>query len=1506
MNADPLLPIAPARVKALVLPVGRIRRSRFLCFLERLAAEHVVHLRDISPDNRPNRNMFSPLAFPDGAIFYEFATHFPHAAHLGLYPFDLYREPMAIIAIADGSEMDSPVLSERQSGGGRTTAERNIRSLYQELEELRDQYPKVLVHQLVVFDHVEHQDEPIPIPEGIVTVPPIQDCKRTTMRTVMCDISAVLLAEMTMLAKSFEAVPYVESPGQTSTMRQNGMSWNGGDTMRRNSQISAPTARSSSASASNRMSMPVLSKSSGGGFGSNSSTPARPSTPVGSALPTTAESEFGSDPPTPEQNARTSRSGGGASDNSRSVSQDRVSVQGFGWGGFNERWRSKGKGRITIVTGSLYLMAGRWPDALKELIEGATVARSINDHIWQGKALEMIVVCLIMLGWAGVQFQVPTICLPPPGEKPSAHAATAAAMAAIEAEKNADPNQPKCWRSLQSILPELVERIVGLYSRISSEHLPPLPLAEAIIRLCKTTAALHICDGRLTVKTIELLVTGKAPDKALTSSPRLTVTPPRTQIMTLLFKAFPSSQAELISTVDRVVILTGIASVLGVLGYQRKKALAMRELVSVLVGGLVEARTRGAAEVGIHPAAGLAALNGANGQTNGAAALELEEGDIEQGMDAFLGLLLRTYGVVGFDMAAMISPGTEPSRDDSDAAVVARIQKQASARFYGISSMKLNILRACINFSEALPDFSGVLRYSSDLLRTAGSGLAPGPRKEDAAPIISREEQVRLMTNILKTSSLAERLGMGEIAAEFWDEFLLRGVKLEPLAPARAPTEHKKSELVGASTARSSQDLDPLIHNPFMKVPDKAGADQGLVAGESVMFKLTLQNPYDLEIELERVQLDADGAAFESSVVSAFLGPYRTQILRLSGTPKAPGPLHITGAIIKVRGCRERRFPIFLEAWQPEDELKPKAIGLAALEHHVRQPNPASTAPKIERLSLNVIEEQPIVVVKSTSLPQSSVMILEGERQVFTATLHNLSKTTAADFLLFSFQDSTQEPLQQALNRRDATPAELYEYELILAKKQALRLRKAGGQAGGGSSARRYIGPGEEATFEFEILGKPGLTSGVIQVDYAHLGVPPEELPQKFYTRQATLQLTITVNASVELTRVDILPLHDGIPRRLLGCYGKKEHDGEGSDEVDKDAVAKPPLPADEEHCLLLLDLRNSWPNNMHIELTTADGVKLDDTILPGNTWRVVVPFKRLYVDNPHEAVPALNPARQRQFVVSTTISPEAERASREAFWYRDRILKRLGAKWRTGSASSYGGGSINTVNGRTGDVELRNLRLTPRMIEAVKVDEVGIELWVTQQGRDCSNGDADTDGSQSGGGGGGNRKNDVFVDELAQLRARVTNRTAKPIYPTIRLMPALCHRSLNVALDFTRKLAWNGTLQRTLPLLPGGESAEVAIGVTALCRGEFEITASVEETKLWRPAASEKEEGDEAKKKKKKAEEEDGGGMPVGPGAGPRPRSDTQTLMDAVLGATERRIWHTRRPCYVVVRERE
>lgn len=58
--------------------------------------------------------------------------------------------------------------------------------------------------------------------------------------------------------------------------------------------------------------------------------------------------------------------------------------------------------------GSLYLMAGCWPDAVKELSDGATVAKANNDHMWHGKALDYLLVICLLYAWAGLDFRVST------------------------------------------------------------------------------------------------------------------------------------------------------------------------------------------------------------------------------------------------------------------------------------------------------------------------------------------------------------------------------------------------------------------------------------------------------------------------------------------------------------------------------------------------------------------------------------------------------------------------------------------------------------------------------------------------------------------------------------------------------------------------------------------------------------------------------------------------------------------------------------------------------------------------------------------------------------------------------------------------------------------------------------------------------------------------------------------------------------------------------------------
>lgn len=1364
-------------------------------------------------------------------ILYDLTTFYPPPTHVSLSPFELYRQPLVIIAMADAAELDHVSYrgNVRRSfnANGPPKPEHNLRELYQDLEDLRDRYPKALVHQILLFDYVEGKIAG-PMPEGLVSIPPPEKCRRTTMKTVMCDISSLLLAEMTTLAKSFQALSTIESPSQAQiTRHSNGSAWPMGqsDLSRRNSQFSTDSRSASPADAAERdnvrMSMPAQLRRQDSNVSTPSHRPSTPSNGVTSEPSTTFDEIVGTGDPRKALQNR-------LADAVRDSSQDRVSVQGFGSNSASERTRNKGKGRIGIVISSLYMVAGRWGDALKDLIEATAIAKNALDHLWHAKGLDNILVCMLMLGWAGHDFQVPQICYATP-EKLSSKTETQAA--------------PNCQVSLQNLtmlLPELLERIINLYARAANntgESLPQYPFSESVIRFAKLLSAVHLAGGSLTQDALRFLVLGTPfTDRPNLIPPRLNISPTRGDIVTVLFRAFPRGNSDSISVVDRTITLSGIASVLGSLGYNRKKAMVVRELVNTLLPGLVQARIKGAAEMGVHPAAGLVALGAAHGKSHGAAALDLGEGDVEAGIDTFLSLLGQTYGVV-----SVSSTGQDVAKDDSNDAITARIMSNACIRSFGGHQMKMDVLRACINISEALPDFHGVMKFTADLLRTAGSGVAPGPRSEDASPRMSREEQVRMATNISRTLSAARNLGVKGLEAEYWDEFLLRGVELEALHSNRTPTPHPRKDLPGSLAVSKSEATNPFIYNPFLKAPDAAAAIHLLVAGEGAIFKVTLQNPYEFDVEIESIKLEAEGVEFESARQKTVIGPYRTQILTVSGTPKASGQLKITGCFIRVRGCSERRFLIFDQPWSPKREFKIKSIGVAALFKPKERPMsaastttkeiPPMTPPKPTSVSLTVIDSQPVVVVKSTILSQSAVMVLEGERKVFSITLQNLSKLTPVDLLLFSFKDSTQGPLQTAMANRDASPADLYECELIHARRQALRWNRK-------DDEKMYIAPGGTADFEIEVLGRPGLTSAVVQVDYAHLGVPVASVGETFHTRQVSLPLTITVNASVEVVRLDVLPLTGNIPVPLLAGYNS--------------ASTKDLKP--EDHCLLLVDVRNAWPSPLHARLEVEGGGSVDEEILPGNTSRIIFPLHRIFLTDPTAAIPALDPSRQRQFVVSTgRVNAETERASREMFWYREAVLKLLRGTWRTSSGPK-----------RSGEIELRGVRLSQRMIEGIKIDDVGIEISVT-----------DVPSSDS--------RYELITDELAELRVRITNRSEKTLWPLLRVQPSIRNQPHNVSLDLSKKLAWNGTLQQTLPPLKGKETVEISLGVTPLARGEFEISASVEEARLV-------EEGVVGEGVRKEGEG--------------RKRANTKEMMDAVLGAGERRIWHSREGCVVVVRD--
>lgn len=357
-------------------------------------------------------------------VLYNISTAIPPDSHLSLFPFEPFRVPLIIIGVADGlnhashlSAKDSEVSNAKDTEDGGLGAERSgLEDLMEILDDLQEQYPKALVHRVLLFDTTLQESK---TPEGIIPVPPPDRCKTTTMKTVMCDITSLFLAELTTFAKSLQGLPSIESPalyqsnhgvnGHVSwSTNQAGTTHQSGRRSDHQSASRSETPVGLSEKGQHRVSMPaqlssVASTASSVVAGTRGSSPSsKTRTPPPATSGDLAESHRSrADSPAGRSMTKSS-----LDETRRELINDRVEVQGFGSGSMNERARNRSKGRVGVIIGALHLLAGRWEDAIRESIENVNIAKANSDHLWHARALENILVSLIMLAWAGLDFQV--------------------------------------------------------------------------------------------------------------------------------------------------------------------------------------------------------------------------------------------------------------------------------------------------------------------------------------------------------------------------------------------------------------------------------------------------------------------------------------------------------------------------------------------------------------------------------------------------------------------------------------------------------------------------------------------------------------------------------------------------------------------------------------------------------------------------------------------------------------------------------------------------------------------------------------------------------------------------------------------------------------------------------------------------------------------------------------------------------------------------------------------
>ena len=1078
--------------------------------------------------------------------------------------------------------------------------------------------------------------------------------------------------------------------------------------------------------------------------------------------------------------------------------------------------------------GFLNLQVGSWLDALRRLSEGAALAQDTGDTLWQARAIEGLLVAMLLLAWKSVQFEMPVICQRAYRTSqlmaPSFNTSPAQATTPSRSDE-ADTSPLREWFKYA---PAVAHATIGLYSGLAlrpDQRGSIGLLRQSRLRLFNILILLQQQSRVKVSSDLTSFVLGQGQDPSVSTSGDASL--PLTQITNGLLELVPSPD-ELASDRAAVTTLTAILACLTSAGSGRRLALVLTQLLQPLALALSRARKVGASEIGVHPPATVSA--------NGI----LQSNEPLSSQDGFRSLLQASVTACGADVDfAPRNYGSPGNLVD----LAANLNSWYKIRLDGDLHLKLEVLRLCIDVAEALPDLAARMILASTLLRSALGSLTVSPSHTGPKPALSPQQQGKTTDGLRTDANTARRLGVSDALAEYWDDFLVRDIEVYQPPEAARLTSHTPHEL-SAMGGQSDTNRDPFIFNPFAKGsnPERIPV---MVTGELVTFSVLLQNPLEVEVEIDSIQLVADGCDFQPSQHSMVLGRYCSQPFSLTGRARSSGELKISGCKAVVAGCQETFFRIFKQEWRPPHRNKFKPYkgrnGHECNETSLEQPE--IQVPDAQTLLIKVIDSQPQLQIVDSSLSKPSLMLLDGEKRTFELTLRNKSEVLC-DFLLFSHSDNVTAALSDVLSRKDLSTADTYEVQHQMKHRPTVEVHGKENE----SSSRKLL-PGAEASYKFSVFGRPGLLEASVQIDFAYLGVLQSELTQSFYTRHTSFPVAVTVNGAIDMPRCNILPVGDDFvwPPPSQAITETEAANGTMSNSITMSASAST------AHCMLSLDLRNVWPQPLTVNFTTdskldpptnndaASSYTVQEILQPGQVTRIILMVPRIFVQDPYTPIPNL--ITQRQFVVSASkLSLEAEAASRENFWYREELLKCVKGSWR------------EEKSGRYGDIDVRKgIKLSSRMIDVLKIDHVDISFSV-----EAAPTSKHTIKQVS------RSHFSVPTEGFAKLIVRIQNSSKEALSLLLRLQPALRDQPHNIALDLSRRFAWSGALQQAIyPPIEPGDIREASLGIIALAEGNYEINATVEEIRG-------------------------------------RARADTSAGLDGIGMSSKRRIWHARAPCLI------
>ncbi|KAF8636691.1 hypothetical protein AX17_003496 [Amanita inopinata Kibby_2008] len=1010
-------------------------------------------------------------------------------------------------------------------------------------------------------------------------------------------------------------------------------------------------------------------------------------------------------------------------------------------------------GRLFKVLGDLFLLAGRVEDASVWYTEALQLLKNSQDVAWHASTLEGMATISVVEAWtAGHGLHNSTSS----SREPWADISEKLSQAANLYQKSAITEGEHNYALLSYIYTSCILRHASLFFSIwSAKSWGPLAFTTMLQPGPRPYLPPTLTHGESAAwANLERLSTLSGVTRSFISS--------------IIAQAHGPWLLHL-GLRERIGVLEAMASLYACLGYRRKEAYVLREVLGCIMDLVVCGRE----EDGLSRPTNIPSNNGLGIQGTGPlipageGAVGIRFGESSEGNDSILQLLKHICKVLGVNLEAVKLMET----DEETLMNVPHVELEdfENSEPHGWPELQVGVVREAVAVAEALPDFPAVAQFSLSSLKGLRTILTP-------------TDQLHLYSTSARAISIAKRRGDTK-CVEYWSGKPVINIAITPAHLTHVPVEKPMSAL-----QPRIPDVNPIltgVADPFLYNPRKAvvGESKILVVQNEVMeFTVTLHNPFVFDLEIQSISISATGVEFDSQPSRVIIPGNSLHQIVLSGRPLATGTLSIRGCHVQAPGGASREFTLPLITVQEEGRLARRKSALACemgrYKYSGLESFPCAKSRKQARmlphasnqmshfLECKVVPEQPLLRIRRTSITHGAVMLYDGEKLPIRITIENISRFPI-DFIRLAFDDNTIGLAQQSLVDGELSVFDTYETEYDLIHRSFLSWNK---------DETINIPPGQSHTLTILCCGKVGCTKGIIHISYAYAHRPESEVTDVFHARQLSYSMMVTVYQMLDCHGMDVLPLPSYPP-----LDGNSTHE---TNFLRVDGWG---------WCLFSIDVRNTYGSPFEVTLERVqDGVEFASTttlVPPGATMRLVIPLKKFLVSS-HQTSTPIPTLSDRQFVVAkSNLSTSEEQLQREFFWYREELFKIVKARWRESGGP------------RSGELSLRKQRMTLPMLQTIRMESVHVQVALaTSSGR--------------------NEEGEHYPkpNEFICLKTVVQNLSTSPnVF------------SMDLKLEPSEHVLYQGILEN-IPVgrLEPNESREIDTGICFLTYGHFQVLAEV------------------------------------------------------------------------------